>query len=259
MTSLNDPSEMVYGFTRALPVLREHVANIHRAGQIFTNNITAFAESGLVQRAAHFFVGSFSSRPDDLAQWRAYADGATGYALGFDGKLLEQAFIRSHDGSLNRNRSTFHIQYEDNLLREVHTEIVKRMSRLILLPEGRRDLPDGAINAYMNELMLSTLLHLLQVVLSFKHSACAHEDEFRFLETHRMDQPPDVKTRTRSGADVRYRDFDWHSRVPEALVEIRIGPGADFEAVGQFAKDLLAAVPGLNPEIIRSEIPYRAM
>ncbi|HEY4930886.1 MAG TPA: DUF2971 domain-containing protein [Terriglobales bacterium] len=250
---------MVYGFTRALPILREHVANIHRAGQKFTENITAFAESGLVQRVAHLFVCSFSSRPDDLGQWRAYADGAKGYVLGFDGKLLEEAFIRNYDGSLIRNRSTFHIRYDDNQLREVHNEIVKRMSHLILLPEGRRDLPNGAINAYMNELMLSTLLHLLQVVLSFKHSAYLHEDEFRFLETHRMDQPPEVKSRTRSGVDVRYRDYDWRSRAPEALVEIRVGPAADFEAAAQFANDCLAAVPELNPEITRSEIPYRGI
>lgn len=139
MTSLNDPSEMVYGFKCALPILREQVATIHRAGKKFTDNITAFAESGLVQKVAHFFVCSFTSQPDNLEQWRAYADAAKGYALGFDGKLLEDAFIHNDDGSLSPNRSTFHIRYENTKLREVHTEIVKRMTRLILLPEGRRD------------------------------------------------------------------------------------------------------------------------
>ena len=160
MTSLNDPSEMVYGFTRALPILREHIANIHRAGKKFTDNITAFAERGLLLKVAHFFVCSFTSQPDDLGQWRAYADDAQGYALGFDGKLLEDAFIHNDDGSLSPNRSTFHIRYEDTKLREVHTEIINRMTHLILLPEGRRNLPDGAVSAYMSELMLSTLLHL---------------------------------------------------------------------------------------------------
>lgn len=100
----------------------------------------------------------------------------------------------------------------------------------------------------MNELMLSTLLHLLQVVLSFKHGAYVHEGEFRLLETHRMDQPPEVNIRTRLGTEVRYREFDWRSRVPAALVEIRIGPAAAFEAATQFTKDCLPAVPGLKPE-----------
>ena len=73
-----------------------------------------------------------------------------------------------------------------------------------------------------------------------------------------MNQPPEIKTRTRSGADARYGEFDWRSRVPAALVEIRIGPAADFEAAARFAKDCLTAVPGLNPKITRSAIPYRA-
>ena len=122
LTSLNDPSEIIYGFTRVLPILQDHVASIHPAGQTFTKNIKAFAESGVLQKVAHFFVCSFSSKPDDLSQWRAYSDQAKGYALGFDGKLLEDAFIHHDDGSPNPNRSTFPIRYDDTKLRQVQTE-----------------------------------------------------------------------------------------------------------------------------------------
>jgi hypothetical protein len=255
LTSLNDPSEIIYGFMRALPILQDRVASLHKAGQTFTKNAKAFAESGVLQKIAHFFVCSFSSQPDDLSQWRAYADQTKGYAIGFAGKPLEDAFTHHDDGSLNSNRSTFPIRYDDAKLRQVHTDIVDRMARLILLPEGRKDLSSAAINSYMNELMLYTLLPLLQVVLSFKHDAYVHECEFRFLETHRMDQPPEVKLRIRSGIEVRYREFDWRSRVPEALVEIRVGPGANFNAATQQIKASLPS--GSNAEIVRSSIPFR--
>jgi len=257
--SLNDPSEMTYGFSRALPILNEFVANLHPAGKKFTDNITVFARSGLMRKVAHLFVCSFSSQGDDLGQWRAYADNAKGYVLAFDGKLLEDAFLHENNDSFRLNRSTFHIRYEDTKLREVHTEIVKRMAPLILLPEGRRDLQDGAINAYMQELTVLTLLYLLQVVLSFKHPSYIHEGEFRFLESHRMDQPPEAKIRIRLGTEVRYREFDWRSTAPEALLEICIGPAGDVEKANLFVKDILNPTPGLNPRITRSEIPYRAL
>lgn len=255
LTSLNDPSEIIYGFNRVLPILQNHAASIHPAGRTFTNNIKAFSDSGTLQKVAHFFVCSFSSKADDLSQWRAYGDQAKGYALGFNGKLLEDAFIHHDDGSLNPNRSTFPIRYDDTKLRQVQTNIVTRMAPLILLPEGRKDLSGDAINSYMGELMLYTLLPLLQVVLSFKHDGYIHECEFRFLETHRMDRAPEVKTRIRSEAQVRYREFAWRSRVPLALAEVRIGPAADFDAATQYIKDCLPS--GSNPEIIRSTIPFR--
>lgn len=257
LTTLNDPSEITYGITRALPILQDRVASLHPAGQRFTDNIKAFADTGALQRSAHFFVCSFSSESDDLSQWRAYADDAKGYALGFDGKLLEEAFIRHHDGSLNHHHSTFPIRYEDVKLTQVQGDIVTRVAPLILLPKGRRDLPGEAINSYMGELMIRTLLPLAQVVLSFKHGAYAHESEFRFLETYRMDQPPECKARIRSGETIRYREFDWRSRVPQALVEVRVGPAADFTEANQFIEGCLPT--GSKPKIIRSTIPFRSV
>jgi len=253
--SLNDPSEISHPFSRVISTLQEVVASSHPAGTKFTNNIKVFAESGLLQKVAHFFVCSFSSEPDDLYQWQSYAEQASGYALGFNGKLLENAFITKPDGSADPHRSTLLIRYDDTELEHVQRAIVTRMASLVTAPEGRKGLSADAINAYMAELTVRALLPLVQVVLSFKHPAFKHEHEFRFLEIHRMDQPPAVQTRQRSSGEVRYREFDWRSRAPKAVVEIRVGPAADFEAATRYIKDCLPA--GTSPRIIRSDIPFR--
>jgi hypothetical protein len=70
ITSLNDPSELIHGFSCALPILHDLVANIHPAGKKFTDNIEGFARTGGVHMAAHYFLSAFSSRGDDLGQWR---------------------------------------------------------------------------------------------------------------------------------------------------------------------------------------------
>jgi hypothetical protein len=253
--SLNDPSEISHPFSRVIKILEEVVASIHPAGAKFTNNIKAFAESGLLQNVAHFFVCSFSSEPDDLYQWQSYAEQGCGYAIAFDGKLLENVFITQSDGSPDPHRSTLLIRYDDTELEQVQRAIVTRMASLVTAPEGRKDLSADAINAYMAELTVRALLPLLQVVLSFKHPAYKHEHEFRFLEIHRMDQPPAFLTRQRANSEVRYREFNWRSRAPEAVAEIRVGPAADLEAATRHIKDCLPA--GINPRTIPSDIPFR--
>jgi hypothetical protein len=257
ITSVNDPSELTYAFSRALPILHDLVANTHAAGKHFTDHIAAFAHTGGVHMAAHYFLCAFSSQGDDLGQWRAYADNGKGYVLAFDGRLLERAFTHE-DGIPHPQHSTFHVAYDDTRLREVQTQIVKCMTHLVVLPQGR-NLDGPTINAYMAELTVSTLLYLMQVVLFFKHGAYSNESEFRFLEIHRMDRPPDVKLRARSYSMVKYREFDWKSAAPEALLEICIGPAADLPKANKFAQDCLNLAPGLNPRITHSIIPYRAL
>lgn len=83
-----------------------------------------------VERSAHFFVLSFSADGDDLDQWRAYADNGRGYALGFDGKMLEDAFIK-RNGNPIPNNSTYHVTYDENVLADIHRRIIDKMFHLI--------------------------------------------------------------------------------------------------------------------------------
>jgi hypothetical protein len=185
--SLNDPSELTHGFEVAISALTSKVANDSAAGQKFAKNFAAFAQQGAIQRTAHFFMCSFSSCGDDLGQWRAYADNGRGFALGFDAKVLENAFTKK-DRIPIPNNSTFHITYDDARLFAIQSQIVEKMRNLILMPSGR-GLQDATINVYMAELQMLVTLHMLQSTLFFKHEAYARGSSDSCRYTRPMSLP----------------------------------------------------------------------
>lgn len=253
--SLNDPSELTHGFSVAIDALTRKVAGDSVVAQKFAKNFAVFKEQGAIPKVAHFFMCSFSSCGDDLGQWRAYADNGRGYAVGFDGKALENGFTKK-DGVPIPNNSTFHIIYNDARLLGIQSQIVEKMRNLIMLPAGR-GLQNAPVNVYMAELQMLLTLHILHTILFFKHEAYANEREFRFLQIYKADEPPTVKFRTRRYGLVKYREFDWRSIAPDALKKIVVGSAADYETASQFARDCLGLSHFNNVEIARSEIPYR--
>jgi hypothetical protein len=85
--NLNDPSELRHGLSPAINIMNKRAANGSPVSQIFAKAFEqGFEESGKV------FVCSFSSRGNELGQWRAYADNGRGYVLAFDTKALEATF-----------------------------------------------------------------------------------------------------------------------------------------------------------------------
>lgn len=134
---LNYPSELNHGFSRAVEILKTKAANGPRAAQMFPEDIETFGLKGGVQRAAHYFISSFSSRGDDLGQWRAYADNGRGYALGFESRLIEDGFTKDR-GVAIPNNSAFHVSYQDHQLTELLSEIIEHVFGLISMPRGRK-------------------------------------------------------------------------------------------------------------------------
>ena len=255
--SLNDPSELSHGFSHAIKAMNAKAANGPPESRTFAKNFAAFALQGGIQKAAHFFMCSFSSCRDDLGQWRAYADNGRGYALGFDAKALEIGFTKKGKKPIPNN-STFHVIYKDAEVAEIHRQIIEKMFHLISLPRGR-NLQNAAINVYMAELQMLLTLHTLRAALFFKHEAYANEKEYRFLQIHKANVPLPVKLKARPYSLVRYREFDWRSTSADALKEIVVGPAADYLKASQFARDCLGLFHPGTVGITHSEIPYRAM
>jgi hypothetical protein len=255
--SLNDPSELRHGFSRAIKLLSARAENGSVAHKLFCKNFAAFAQQEGIQRAAHYFVCCFSAAGDDLGQWRAYADNGRGYALAFDTKSLESGFTKKK-GKPIPNNSTFRVIYNDAQVEDIHRQIIDRVFDLVLLPTGR-GLSNEAINVYMSELQMVLTFHILRSALFFKHEAYTHEQEFRFMQMHRADAPPLVKTRLRPYILVKYREFDWKRSAPEVLTKIVIGPAADRTKALRFAKDCLGLFYPKKVELTQSEIPYRAV
>jgi Protein of unknown function (DUF2971) len=255
--NLNDPSELMHGFSHAVRILDEKVAKGPHNSQIFAKQFAAIVAQGGIQKSAHYFVCSFSSAGDDLGQWRAYADNGRGYALEFDAKALETAFTKEA-GAPIPNNSTFPVTYNDAQLISLHRQIVENMIELLSLPNGK-GLGRRVFVEFMNELGVYLTVYALHAAVFFKHEAYSNEREYRFMQIHRGDlPPPEVKLRSRPHSLIKYREFDWRKAGAGTLKRIIVGPAADYDKASQFARDCLRMFHTGAVEIDRSDIPYRA-
>jgi hypothetical protein len=200
---LNDPSELSHGFEIAIIALSSKVASAKPASKQFAQFVADCFKRMGIQGSAQFFVCAFSSCGDDLGQWRAYADNGRGYALGFDGKVLEKAFFDSG------NADSFPITYDDAQLAKLDSAIIDAYFRLVDL---EMILQSGASTVDIAVLCTHLTIYLLNVAIFFKHKAYENEKEYRFLQTYRADaQIAGVKWRPRRYSVVRYTEFDWKS------------------------------------------------
>jgi hypothetical protein len=252
--SLNDPSELSHGFSHAVSILNDKAATGHPTTKLFAQRFEHFMPPGGLQTLGHYFVCAFSSNGDELGQWRAYADNGRGYALGFDAKRLEDAFVNA--GEINH--LTFDVTYDDAPLASAHRRLIEMVGPLLTVPSGIQ-LPPGAIPEHMEQLSLVLAIDVMGTALFYKHEAYKCEQEYRFLQVHRADTPAaEVKFRTKAYSLARYTEFDWRSVAADALQSIVIGPAADHAKTCQFATDCLRAFHKGQVEVKRSKIPYRA-
>jgi hypothetical protein len=254
--NLNDPSELRYGFSHAINALNDMAATGPPESKFFAEQFEAFDKE--IQNSARYFVCSFSSCGDDLGQWRAYADNGRGYALGFDAKVIEDAFI-TEGKTRNLDNATFPVIYDGRRLAEIRRQLIERMFHLISLPHGQ-NLGGDTLKQYLAKLSVLLTHHALYSALYFKHEAYSNEKEYRFLQILPWTDasPPEVKFRSRSYSLVRYREFDWRTLASKALKEIKIGPAADKEKASQFARECLREVNSTHTKLTYSGIPYRA-
>jgi hypothetical protein len=78
--SLNDPSEVRHGLSRAQRILNQKAATGPEESRVFAR-LFASLDKG-IRRSAHYFICSLSEHRDDLGQWRAYADWTSLYGAG---------------------------------------------------------------------------------------------------------------------------------------------------------------------------------
>jgi len=247
---LNDPSELEYGISHLIETL---VTAVDSGAQTLSAHVKAFRSKGL-KTSAYYYLCSFSSDGDELGQWRAYADNGRGFALGFDRKVLEDAFM--NDKISNQENSTFPITYNEAYISDLQRGLVKELF-LKIQWHSFKFLDE---DAYFDNLLFPLINHGLYRSLHFKHKAYKNEHEYRFLQIFPHDQPPpEVKLRSRDYSLVSYREFDWRSVAAKALREIKIGPSADKEKAMQFVRDC-QQVSNIDPlELTVSNIPYRAL
>lgn len=82
-TALNDTSEFTYGRDCLVSLLQQREVYVDTAARF----CLTMALLGL-QSNTGLMIGSLTTRPDDLGQWRAYGDGAAGCVIGIDAGFL---------------------------------------------------------------------------------------------------------------------------------------------------------------------------
>jgi hypothetical protein len=254
---LNDPSEVYYGFSRAVDILKIKVASGPPECIRFADGLIAFVERNEIEKLGHYLICSFSSCGDDLGQWRAYGDDGRGYALGFDAEVLGDEYTSC--GAQLENTESFPITYNDAELDRMLGRIIDLMLPLVSSPVGKH-LDKISCLAYLADLCTWLTVYALRFSLFFKHYAYENEQEYRFLEFYGANMvPANVKLRGRPYSLIRYREFDWRRVGDKALREIVMGPAADRKKSSQFAKDCLRLSNARNVRIIFSAIPYRTV
>lgn len=266
--NLNDPSELEYGVSKAVDILKNKAGSSCAEIEEFTRHIDDFK-----LETASYFICSFSFCGNDLGQWRAYADNGRGYALGFDTKSLQKAFKKQgcdspvssvpalkigHSGQGEKPiPETLSLTYNDKKLIQIQTKIINHTTHLISL-QRERNLSQRDSSFFLKDLATMFYVKVVLASLFFKHEAYRNEQEYRFLEVHGKMEPHESKVRFRPYSLTRYREFDWKTNTAESLKKIVVGPAADQKGL-QFAQDCVRMFCSSPVEITPSGIPYRAL
>jgi hypothetical protein len=259
---LNDPSELTHG---------SDIANWHLmvigTGEVSDNidtfcRLTTTALETAYETAFNIFVTSFSQTPNDLAQWRAYADDGRGVAIEVSPEWfkpdLEKAWVRGKSDPRDFY-SVSNVVYDEELAKQRQTIAIDKAIDTVKRTEASKLLHGPLDDYFLTELRVRLGVPLLWNSITTKHPAYEHEAETRLLLTHQVDAiASHVCSRTRGSELVSYVPIDFPIANPGMLKRIWIGPAAAAGAERGVA-DLLRA-HGMDADrlIERSTIPYRS-
>ena len=254
-TSMNDPSEINYGIGIGLEVLKAELQ--HRGnpplGLMFLQPFEQTTKKGL-HPFMSAYVLSMSLDDDELMQWRLYADGATGFNIGFDSTVLDRAYNQyTSSGGLG---GSFRVLYDETLLRtEMHRYVVNALDVIQTMPRG----PTQAMGTMFGKIGTNLMFALIYTALYFKHPAYRYEREYRYLIVTRPNQIlPGLLKRPRRMKLIDYLNLDWKTQFSSSLKSLRVGPAADYSRAQTFVRQTLGLhLPGQSIRFDQSKIPFR--
>jgi hypothetical protein len=237
--SMNDGSEFRY----AISIV--HEALMQRWDRLPIQVPEWFCPKKLLRIGSRWniFAACFCSEPDLLGQWREYACGSKGVAIGFQVGPLHD-FGNTAVGSTSVGFGMVPIQYNDAELRRATEQVCDFALDLI----DSTTLPYNEYEVFWSEVVLK----FLGFALRFKNPRFSDEREWRALTLDRGDYPTYCRgcgTRERKYVHIEFR--------PEMVSELVTGPLAD-PGLGATLRGFLDD-HGLRDVGIRpSEIPLRA-
>ena len=253
---LNDESEIRYGKDILDRFVEQRFPDNPATREVIANFV-GLLRSGPEAWGDHMhaFVACFSEDPDSLSQWRGYADGTNGFAIGFSREVLE----RASEGTESTPDFALHrVVYErDRQLATLDQAVGKTVEDFANYAAGKTSLVgdhEGTLKIF--SMAESTAL----CVTKFKSSAFHEEKEWRALsylphgELHKYCQFRLTRVGVTPYVNLTVLDRDGLSN---ALQEIRIGPTVHRDLAYGAARSLLHVRGLTDVDITHSSIPLR--
>jgi hypothetical protein len=253
VNDLNDRSEFEYAKELAESLIASRIEDEFDERK---KRHLGYLRNAVFNAGINICVSSWSSRIDDLSQWRAYSGTGTGYSIDLKGSALRE-FARAQDFILaaciydkSTQERVLRSLIDADLSQNIEWETVHSQTdeheRFMLEQNG------GAF-AY----------HINRYASLFKHPGFGAEDEWRLISkpinVSRMDFRPGIST---IASHFRFSLRDGGERRGEPTVRlesVHVGPCPEPELAQRKVRFLLAkhSSPLHHPEVIVSNIPYK--
>jgi Protein of unknown function (DUF2971) len=281
---LNDQSELLW--------LRQHVVSILKRKGTSTGQEARMKEIiAMIEAWPPFslFVASFTEKPDDLSQWRAYCPAGLGVSIGFSTKCLSEQWIANPRDPENpfflsamMHRARYYSTTDERALEEAIDHLLRvdgpvqidPKRALDLMPELFPSLVETVAKLTGQEEQAEHLksIKTVPVWLSlisplFKHAAFKDEAEWRKVISKDFRPMPGQKFRQGKSTLVPYVEIvlDSRSELPKRVPqetyfidEVIVGPTPTPELTLEAVRALFAS-EGHSEVIVKpSSIPYRS-
>lgn len=264
---MNDTLELRFGLDIVIECLLEASRDESFASALrkaFAGFAAVFEPDCLFSWPFRCFAVCFCESGDVLSQWRGYAGGVGGFAIGFPREVLSHYSYGIHRMALgNRDDMPSHallvrVAYGEDAARRQADDLVQGLAAAFAAGKLLTDV-DGTPS-------MTVALRAFHTIAGVKHKAFAEEREWRLLA---ISERQIVKTRGRAGGLVPYMDVVVNGRLnPNAehiseqpVRRIVVGPSPDQKAQVAGVHDLLAS-RGMwgfrDVEVEPSSAPFRS-
>jgi hypothetical protein len=180
VSCVNDSTEVSHAATQlknALSRRPEATDKTHRAYELCRRSDEELTPD---QAADSFwYVGSLSGAGNDLSQWRAYASGEGGYALGFDPQMLNQKV-------LSRNGQLWLVIYDTAIQENLGEQFAAKTIEFYL--KGLDARPGVASKDFVVPFLQEWVMAVTAASPLLKHKDFRGEDEYRIVRKVFVDE-----------------------------------------------------------------------
>ena len=244
---LNDLMESEIGWSRAKDLVRKILPRTEdRVQRQFYEQVLEILK---IPRVESNFVYSLSSRRDDLAQWRMYADDGRGFTIGFDTSKIVEIADNSPDFSFGKvSYSSLEFDKKVRSALQKYWRIVSKQK--LSGPEFAELIEEAAI-------YLDAAIGALAV--TYKHSSFRSEFEWRINTFVSQGDPQNqVVVRSNGRRLIPYVPLRLCGEGEDCLPITKIGIGPGFRDSGvRYAVEKLCQQAGIEARIYNADTPFR--